>query len=115
MAEGFANHYGGDVLVATSAGLSPIPRIAPETVSIMKESNVDVSGHVPSFYEPSLVDRFDIIVNISGLRLPGKQPKELVEWDVEDPYRQSPEVYRRVRSDLERRVMLLILQLRQRA
>ena len=34
MAEAFANHYGGDVLVATSSGVQPVQTIAPETVAM---------------------------------------------------------------------------------
>jgi len=112
MAEGFANHYGGDVLVAVSAGVSPVQFIAPETVAIMREVNVDVSGHTPMWYEPRAVDGFDVVVNMSGMKLPGKPPRELIEWQIEDPYRQKPEVYRRVRADLENKVMQLILRLR---
>jgi arsenate reductase len=112
MAEGFANHYGGDVLIAASAGLSPVPMIAPDTVEAMQEMGVDISKHIPTRYEPMAVSYYDIVVNISGFRLPGKPPKELIEWKVEDPFLQPREVYRRVRSDLENRVMQLILKLR---
>jgi len=112
MAEGFANSYGRDVLTAASAGLSPVPSIIPETVAIMKELNIDVSGHVPMHYAPFLADHYDIVVNMSGYRLPGPTPKQLLEWQVKDPYMQTPEIYRKVRSDIEDRVMSLILHLR---
>lgn len=112
MAEGFANHYGSDVLIATSAGLSPTQFIPPETVAIMADVNVDMSRHVPSRYEPLAVSYYDIVVNMSGFKLPGKQPKEVLDWKVEDPYKCAPEVYERVRQDLEHRVMQLILKLR---
>ena len=112
MAEGLANHYGGDVLIATSSGLSPVQAIVPETVEIMREINIDVSRHVPSWYQPQTVSQYDLVVNISGMRLPGKAPRELLEWPVEDPYRKSKDVYEKVRDDLENRVMQLILQLR---
>ncbi len=112
MAEGFANHYGSDVLVARSAGLSPVQFVAPETVAIMAEVNVDVSSHVPMWYDPRTADTHDIVVNLSGMKLPGKTPRELMEWKIEDPYRQKPEVYRRVRAELENRVMQLVLRLR---
>ncbi len=112
MAEGFANKYGSDVLIARSAGLSPVPSIVKETVAIMDELNVDVSKHVPMPYDPFGADQYDIVVNMSGFRLPGKQPKELLEWKVQDPYLNSAEVYRKIRGDIEERVMQLILRLR---
>ena len=112
MAEGFANHYGNDVVFAKSAGISPVTAIVRDTVEAMLEKNVDISKHIPSQYMPIAAPRYDIIVNMSGMRLPGKPPQDLIEWQIEDPYRQKMEVYRRVRDDLERRVMNLILKIR---
>ncbi len=115
MAEGFANHYGGDVLIAASAGLAPIPTIPPLTVLAMEEMNVDISNHVPRPYDPVAASAYDIVVNMSGFKLPGPPPKEVIEWKVNDPHRAPLEVYRAVRSDLEQRVMRLILDLRKQA
>lgn len=115
MAEGFANHYGGDVLRASSAGLAPVLSVARETVAAMMDRNVDVSGHVPRPYDPRETNVTDIVVNMAGFKLPGPAPKELIEWKVTDPYGSSMNVYCAVRDDLEQRVMNLILDLRRRA
>lgn len=114
MAEGFANHYGDDVLIANSSGVSPVQTVIPETVAIMNEVNIDISRHQPMWYDAARVAEYDVIVNMSGFRLPGRQPRELIEWVVEDPYRKPPAVYRKVRADLENKVMQLILRLRMR-
>jgi arsenate reductase len=115
MAEGLANHYGGDVLKAASAGLAPVPAIVPDTVRAMDELNVDVSSHVPRRYDPFEAGEYDIVVNMAGFKLPGPAPKALVEWQVNDPYGGPADVYRTVRNDLEQRVMRLILDLRREA
>jgi arsenate reductase len=115
MAEGFANHYGSDVLTATSAGLAPLPAIPRETVAVMDEVNVDVSRHVPRRFDPFDAADCDIVVNMAGYKLPGPELKGLVEWQVKDPYMASAEAYRAVRADLETRVMRLILDLRRKA
>ncbi len=114
MAEGFANFYGGDVLRASSAGLAPVPSVVQPTVAVMREKNVDVSGHVPQLYDPFGASLCDIVINMSGFRLPGEPPKQLVEWVVTDPFRKPQKVYRAVRDDIEQRVMQLILQLRRK-
>jgi len=114
MAEGFANLYGSDVLKASSAGLAPTPSVMPETVEVMAEMNVDISRHVPSRYDLLTIVNYDVVVNMAGFRLPGPAPKELIEWQVQDPYKSRIDVYRAVRSDLEQRVMRLILDLRRR-
>jgi arsenate reductase len=113
MAEGFANSHGNDVLVARSVGLAPVLRVVPETVAIMRERNIDVSKHVPMPYDPFEVDNYDVVVNMAGFKLPGKAPRELLEWNVKDPYGKAPAVYRKVRDDIEARVMGLILKFRQ--
>jgi arsenate reductase len=112
MAEGFANHYGADVLQAASAGLAPTQRVPRDTVLAMGEMNVDMSGHVPQRYDPFLAAEYDVVVNMAGYKLPGLPPKQVVEWQVKDPYGSPLEVYRVVRNDLEQRVMRLILDLR---
>jgi arsenate reductase len=115
MAEGFANHYGSDVLTAASAGLAPIPTIPPLTVVAMEEMNVDISRHVPRPYDPLEASTCDIVVNMSGFKLPGPPGKEVIEWRVNDPHRAPLDVYRATRDDLEQRVMRLILDLRKQA
>jgi protein-tyrosine-phosphatase len=114
MAEGFANLYGSDVLRASSAGLSPVDKVALATVATMQEKNVDISAHVPRPYDPAIVSRYDLVVNMSGFKLPGAPPKLLQDWVITDPFRSSPAVYRAVRDELERRVMQLILHLRRK-
>jgi arsenate reductase len=114
MAAGFANFYGSDVLRASSAGLSPVEAITPATVATMREKNIDVSTHVPAPYDPSLATRYDLVINMSGYKLPGAQPKKQQDWVITDPFRSSPTVYRAVRDELEQRVMQLILQLRRK-
>jgi protein-tyrosine-phosphatase len=115
MAEGFANHYGQDILKASSAGLAPTPGVAPHTVLVMEEMNVDVSRHLPRRYDPFEAMEYDIVVNMAGFKLPGPVPKQLIEWQVQDPYGASIDTYRAARNDLEQRVMRLILDLRRQA
>ncbi len=115
MAEGFANHYGSDVLIASSAGLAPMQTIPAQTVAVMDELNIDVSNHIPSRYDPFSVDDYDIVVNMAGFKLPGPAPKELIEWQILDPIGAPSETYRATRGELEQRVMRLILDLRKRA
>ena len=101
------------LLIASSAGLAPTEAIPLDTVEAMREKNIDVSGHVPALYEPFEAMDYDLVVNMAGFKLPGPpDPKELIEWNVNDPYGAPVEVYRVVRDDLEHRVMRLILDLR---
>lgn len=112
MAEGFARVYGSDVLIAKSAGLYPANTIAPLTRAVMFEKNVDLGDGFPKPLDMVTPDGVDLIVNMSGSKLPPKITIEVEDWDVRDPIGESEHVYRQVRDEIEQRVMRLILKLR---
>ena len=70
MAEGFARQHGAGVLTAESAGLRPAGIVVDETIRTMAEKNVDISDHFSKPLRPNQANRFDLVVNMSGLRLP---------------------------------------------
>ena len=115
MAEGFANKYGRDVLVALSAGLTPTRKTPIETIDVMSERGVDIRDHVPQLYDPREAAECEVVVNLSGVKLVGVPGKRVVDWKVTDPFGQPIDVYRQVRDELEARVMKLILDLRTQA
>jgi protein-tyrosine-phosphatase len=112
MAEGFARHYGNDVLVASSSGLMPTEIIVRETIACMREKGVDLTDQFPKRYNPDETGSLDLIVNMSGYYLPEPILAPVRNWIVRDPIGQSEEVYRECRDNIERQVMQLILQLR---
>jgi arsenate reductase len=115
MAEGFAAHYGGDVLVAESAGLVPAGVVVEDTVRSMAQKNIDISSQ---FSKPLRVDEtseYDLIVNMSGFSLPEAVRAPTVAWVVPDPIGQSSQVYAQVRDQIEALVLQLISDLRQNA
>lgn len=112
MAEGFAKTYGRDVISACSAGLAPAGIIAPLTKETMKARNISLDDHFPKAITEVNLDRVDRIINMSGVRLPSKVGVPVEEWKVADPIGQSAVVFERVASEIEGRVMRLILELR---
>ncbi len=112
MAEGFARAYGSDVMVPASAGLSPAMGLPPLTVSVMKEKNISVDDQFPKDLGFMRGVQFDLIVNLSGQRLPTALTVPVEEWLVRDPIGKSEEAYRTTRDDIEGRVMNLILAIR---
>ena len=99
------------MLEASSAGLSPTPQVAPETIATMADKGIDISKHFPKPYDPRFA-RADLIVNMSGGPLPGPSPAEVRDWKVEDPFLRSKQVYQRSCQQIETLVMQLILELR---
>jgi arsenate reductase (thioredoxin) len=112
MAEGFAKRYGSDVMEVKSAGLSPAPIVQPLTFQMMEEKNIKLDGQCPKDLSTILISEFDLLVNMSGVRLPSRIPLTVREWKIEDPIGRSEEVYREVRDQIEDLVMQLILEFR---
>ncbi len=113
MAEAFARAHGRDVLIARSAGLRPTDMVAPMTVQLMREKNIDIGTCVPKGLEDTGVD-FDLIVNMSGMVLPHGVRAPVQRWNVEDPIWFTEERHRAVRNQIERLVFDLVGELRKK-
>lgn len=114
MAEGFARKYGADVMEPHSAGLYPAVDVSPLTKKVMLEKNVDLSAHFPKGLEALAGARFDLVINMSGQRMPMPLSVPVEEWKVRDPIALSEDVFREVANEIEQRVMRLVLTLRAR-
>jgi protein-tyrosine-phosphatase len=112
MAEALANKYGADVLSASSAGLAPAITTTPYTRKVLAEKNIILGDHRPKNLSEFDVNKIDILVNMSGQTLHGAKTLTIENWAVPDPYGLDETAYRRVRDDIEMRVMRLILKLR---
>jgi len=114
MAEGFAAHYGGDVLIAESAGLVPAGVVVNETVRSMAEKKIDISAQYSKALQVHQTDQYDLIVNMSGFSLPDAVRTPTVTWVVPDPIGQSDQIYAHVRDQIEALVLQLISDFRQK-
>ena len=113
MAEGFARAYGEGVIIATSAGLAPASKVSPMTRKIMLEKNIDLGDVLPKGLEEVNREGCDLVINMSGhpfsldaLKVPVR------EWKVRDPIGEPEEVHREVGDQIERLVLNLIVELR---
>ncbi|MGE5646715.1 MAG: low molecular weight phosphatase family protein [Acidobacteriota bacterium] len=113
MAEAFARAYGRDVLIAKSAGLHPTEMVAPATAKLMSEKNISLDDHAPKGLDVTGT-QFDVIVNMSGLPLPGVVSAPVRQWKVEDPIWLPEERHRQVRDQIENLVRELIGEFRKR-
>jgi len=115
MAEAFARTYGSDVLEAASAGMAYGLTIPASTYDVMQEKNIGLVGHFPKRMDELTRKEYDLIINMSGYRLPPYLHGTVEEWEVVDPMGLDADVFRQTRDDIENRVMRLILKLRRDA
>ncbi len=113
MAEGFARTYGADVLISKRAGLAPAMSLAPLTHKVMLEKNIDLGDVYPKSMD-MVKGEYDLVINMSGQEMPKGIDAPVEEWTVHDPIGESEETFRRVRDQIEQRVMRLVLSMRTR-
>jgi arsenate reductase (thioredoxin) len=112
MAEAFARAYGSDVIAPASAGLAAASDIAADTRRAMRAKSLDLRDHFPKSLRHMSRVQFDIVVNMSGVDLPGELKGRKLEWDVPDPVMMTYEDHCDIRDLIERKVMQLVLDLR---
>lgn len=112
MAEAFARVLGGDVMIAGSAGLTPAPAVARDTVRAMEEKKIDLRDHFPKHINQLTRAKFDLVINLCGRALPDWMTAPMRLWDVADPVGMSYEDHCAVRDEIEQLVVKLAQELR---
>jgi arsenate reductase len=116
MAEAIARVKAGDVIEASSAGISPLGRIADDTRRVLLEQGITIDGQFSKGVgHPSLAPA-DLIVNMTGIS--GKAlfaGENVVDWEVADPYGEDMRSYRVVCEDIDMRIAEFAGELRQRS
>ena len=110
MASAFAQHHAGDRIEAISAGSAPVEEINPIMEEAMREKGIDMAFRKPkSIEDAARIGKPDLIISMgcedACPLFPGV-PNE--EWDLEDPAEKPIEFMRKIRDDIERRVLSLI-------
>jgi arsenate reductase len=112
MSEGFFNASAGKGLAAKSTGNKPADKVNPLAVQVMKEMGIDISRHKPKMITPEMVMEADKVVLMGcGRDACPLVPKEVVDWQIEDPAGKDLRKFREVRDKIKRKVEALISEL----
>ena len=97
---------------ALSAGTTPVDRVHPEVVEVMRELGIEISGRRPQPLTDELARRADVIVTMGcGDRCPYIPGKRYIDWDLPDPQGRPLAEVRATRDEIARRVEELIREL----
>ncbi|WP_434631983.1 arsenate reductase ArsC [Thermoanaerobacterium thermosaccharolyticum] len=108
MAEGFAKHYGSDVLEVYSAGTKLAERVNPNAVEVMKEVGIDISSHKPKLLD-EIPSKVDILITMGcNVECPYIPCKLKEDWGLDDPDGKPLEEFRKTRDIIESKVKELI-------
>ena len=118
MAEAFAKKHG---MNAVSAGTIPSTSVNPVVVEAMREKGIDISRTHPRLLTPEMIENASLVVTMGcsveeacPRPMLAKMQKKLVDWNLEDPKGRLLEQVRRIRDEIEARVLALPADLVQR-
>jgi arsenate reductase len=111
MAAAYLRAFGGETVDVHSAGSEPAGALHPGVVAAMAEDGIDL-GATPRRLDEGLVHAADIVITMGcGDACPVVPGKRYLDWQVDDPAGQPPEVVRRIRDEVKRRVVALLSEL----
>jgi protein-tyrosine-phosphatase len=112
MAEAIARSYG---IEAASAGTIPAAAVNPTVVEAMKERGFSMSSAKPKLLTSQMIEAADYVVTM-GCRVEDvcprplivKMEKKLVDWHIDEPKGKPLADVRKIRSEIETRVIELL-------
>jgi protein-tyrosine-phosphatase len=91
-----------------SAGTTPAAHVHPEVVEVMREVGIDLSAKTPQLLTTELAERADVVVTMGcGDACPYIPGRRYIDWSLPDPKGRPLADVRRLRDDIERRVVEL--------
>jgi protein-tyrosine-phosphatase len=113
MAEAIARHLAADVIVAESAGVSPLGFIDKTACAILTERKMSYEGQYSKGLHSHKLGKPDLVINMSGV--PGRtlfHEHEFEDWTVRDPFGEDLPAHRDTCDDIQRRIEDLARRLR---
>jgi arsenate reductase len=109
IAAGWARHVAGGRLEVVSAGTQPGPHLNVQVVAAMREAGIDLSGVQPQLLTPEMARGADYIVTMGcGESCPVIPGVKRLDWPITDTRGQPMEVVRRIRDQIQERVLDLL-------
>ncbi len=109
MAEGFARLHGGNWIAAHSSGSKPSGQVNPRAVQFMAERGIDLASHASKPLTTFADTAFDAVVTMGcGDVCPWVPATRREDWALPDPKHLSDQEFRRIRDEIEQRVLALL-------
>src|SRR5882724_1155454 len=109
MAEAFARKHGKPQVIVMSAGSRPSGTINPRVIQFMSERQIDLSAQYSKQLDAIGNEAFDAVVTIGcGDTCPWIAAARRLDWALPDPKHLADDEFRRVRDEIEQRVLNLL-------
>lgn len=109
MAAGLLTELGGEAVEVLSAGSAPKDEINPMAVAVMRELGIDISENTPKILTTEAVKESDVVITMGcGDACPVFPGKRYEDWELEDPAGKDIDTVRRIRDDIQDRIIQLL-------
>ena len=108
MAEGFFRKYAPKEYVPLSAGTTPTEKINPLAIKAMKEIGIDIADQKPKVLTDEMIRKSSKIVNMGCMdrqSCPALFVNNMIEWSIPDPKNKPIDEVRKIRDEIEIRIM----------
>jgi protein-tyrosine-phosphatase len=112
MAAALLDHHANGRVRVLSAGTAPAQEINPAVIEVLAEVGLDVTRSFPKPLTDDLARSADVVVTMGcGDTCPYYPGKTYLDWQLDDPAGQAPDIVRRIRDEIDQRVRELLDQL----
>jgi protein-tyrosine-phosphatase len=111
IAEGFFRKYVISSYQPISAGTQPVNETNPLAIKVMKEIGIDISKQIPKMISEEMVHQSTKIVNMGCMdkeSCPALFFNNVIDWKIPDPKGKSIDEVRKIRDQIEVKVIELV-------
>jgi len=109
MAAALTEMHGQGLVDVRSAGSEPADQVNPMAVAAMAELGIDIATRSPTILSTDAVRMSDVVITMGcGDACPVFPGKRYLDWELDDPAGQDLNTVRRIRDDINRRVLDLV-------
>lgn len=109
MAAALTEMHGGGQVDVRSAGSEPAEKVNPVAVEAMAELGIDIMARHPKLLSDESVRESDVVITMGcGDACPVYPGKRYLDWELDDPAGQDLDSVRRIRDEINRRVLDLV-------
>ena len=109
MAAALLDHRAQGRVQVRSAGSAPADEVNPTVVAAMREIGLDISREFPKPLTGEAVQAADVVVTMGcGDACPVFPGKRYLDWALDDPAGRSLDEVRRIRDEIDARVLALL-------
>ena len=111
IAEAFARIHGGENVEAFSAGSRPSGVVNPKAIETMREIGYELSTHSSKSLDDIPQVTYDFVATMGcGDECPFIVAKHREDWQIPDPKNMTPDEFRKVRDEIEKKVRVVLRQ-----